>query len=306
MKNNNIITSLIVLLSLLTFNLQGQLAQDRIEDIAQIKVDRFQNILDLTPSQSAQLKKETIHLMKAQSTISGGKNITAEINKNLDKYYASLIMLKPQQLATLKLMDSLHRQSRQEAYKDLMVAYGQNSDFAVAVAAYNWNVVMPILVSYRKDLDRYITPADKAAISELRSKMIVKYNFITSIREHDASPQSETVIVSIQDEILSDIQESILPVLLSKYDERIADVRIELNKYEKRIKGDIKSIYDEYVIDNHQNQIAAESEFLGMLGISKLLKNSFLLLLDGDSRAASFKINALHLMAHGLAVTDQF
>jgi oligoendopeptidase F len=244
--------------------------------------------------------------MMAQSKVGASKNITSEISKNLDKYYGRLSTLKPQQLATLKLMDSLDRQGRREAYKDLMAAYGQNSDFAVAVAAYNWNVVMPILVSYRKDLDRYITPADKAAIHEIRSKMIAKYNFITSIRDHDSSPETEAIVATVQEEILTDIQESILPSLLVKYDDRIVDVRINLGKHEKQIKADIQNIYDEYMIDNYKNQIVAENEFLNMLGISKLLKDSFLLLMDGDSRAASFKINALHLMAHGLAITDQF
>ena len=306
MKKTILKTTAIILFSILAFHIQAQLSQNRIEDIAQIKVERFQNILDLTPSQSLQLKNETIKMMVAQSTIGSSKTISADINKNLEKYYSNLTSLKPQQLATLKLMDSLDRQNRREAYKDLMAAYGQSSEFAIAVAAYNWNVIMPILVSYRKDLDRYIFPADKAAIAELRAKMIVKYNFITSIREHDSSPQTEAIVASIQDEILSDIQDSSLPGLLKKYDERITDVRIGLNQYENQIKKDIRGIYDEYMLDNHRNQIAVEEEFLNMLGISKLLKDSFLLLLDGDSRSTSFKVNALHLMAKSLVITDQF
>jgi len=293
-------------LSVITFNVHGQLSEERIADLALIKVDRFQNILDLTLTQYTQLKKETINMFAAQGNIISSKNITMEIQKNLDMYYSKLSTLKPQQLATLKLMDSMDRQNRRDAYKDLAAAYGQNSGFAIAVAAHNWNVVMPILVSYRKDLDRYISPADRASISELRSKLIAKYNFITSIRAHDPSPQTESIIASVQDEILSDNQESNIPGLLQKYDERIVNLRLELKKHENQIKKDIQVIYEENMLENHRNQIEAEEEFISMLGISKLLKDSFLLLLDGDSRAASFKINALHIMANGSIVNDQF
>ncbi|MDF1698394.1 MAG: hypothetical protein P1U56_21265 [Saprospiraceae bacterium] len=306
MKKTKTTLVLIIFLSVCSITIFGQLSQERIEDIAQIKVERFQNILDLSPIQSSQLKKETINMMVAQSAVANNKNISAAIGKNLDKYYASLSSFKPQQLVTLKLLDSLDRQSRREAYKDLMSAYGQSSEFAVAVAAYNWNIIMPILVSYRKDLDRYISPADRAVIAELRSKMIAKYNFITSIREHEASPQTEAIVTTIQDEILTDIHESVLPRLLQKYDEHIVDIRIQLNKHEKQIKKDLQLIYEENMLDNHRNQLAAEEEFFNMLGISKLLKDSFLLLFDGDSRAASFKINTLYLMANGLAISDQF
>lgn len=306
MKKTN--TKLVILLILLicSVDIFGQLSQDRIEDIARIKVERFQNILDLTPTQSIQLKKETIKMMVAHSSVANSKNISEEIGKNLDRHYASLTSFKPQQLATLKLMDSLDRQSRREAFKDLMTIYGQSSEFAIAVATYNWNIVMPILVSYRKDLDRYISPADRAVITELRSKMIAKYNFIHSIREYNASPKTEAIVATIQDEILIEIQESALPALLQKYDEQIIEIRVKLNKHEKQINRDIQLIYEENMLDNHRSQLEAEEEFFNMLGISKLLKDSFLFLLDGDSRAASFKINTLYLMANGLAVSDQF
>ena len=229
-----------------------------------------------------------------------------QINKNLEQYYTSLTSLKPQQLATLRLMDSLDRQSRRETYKDLMLVYGQSSDFAVDVSAYNWNIAIPILVSYRKDLDRYITPADRATIAEVRAKMIAKYNFINAIREQSPSVETETIVSAVQDEILSDVQASSIPDLIKKYDERISNVRSELQVYEKQINSDVKKVYDNHMLDNHKNQLDNEVEFLNILGVSKLLRDSFFLLLDGDSRSVSFKINALHLMSNELQVTGQF
>lgn len=298
--------TLILFFMTFTVVLQGQLSQSRLNDLADIKVERFQNILDLTPSQSVQLKKETIKLLLAHGNAANGSNVVAQINKNLDVYYSSLSTLKPQQLATLKLMDSLDRQSRRESYKDLMAEYGQSSDFAVAVAAYNWNISIPILVSYRKDLDRYISPLDQAIIAEMREKMIAKYNFIVSIRENEPSEATESIVSLIQQELLAIIQESELPQLLRKYDDNLASVRAELSKYEGQSKKDIQSIYEDYMVDNYQKQISEESAFLAMLGISKLLKDSFFLLMDGDSRATSFKINAMHLMANSLSVNEQF
>ena len=296
----------IALIFMSIFSLAAQLSQSRMADIADIKVERFQNILDLTPAQSAQLKKETIKLLTAHGNVAGSKDIIGQVNKNLEQYYASLTSLKPQQLATLQLMDSLDRQSRRESYRGLMMAYGHSSEFAVSVAAYNWNVVMPILVSYRKDLDRYITAADKATIIELRSQMIAKYNFINAVREHSPSEETETLISNIEDEILNEVKESELPNLVKKYNQRIVEVRVNLKKYEDEINRDIKNIYEQFIIDNHKMQIDSENEFLGMLGITSLLRDSFFLLLDGDSRSASFKINALHLMANELQITDQF
>ena len=210
----NIITLSLIFLSI--FNLDAQLSQSRMADIADIKVERFQNILDLTSAQAAQLRKETINLFTVQGNVSTSKDIVMQINKNLEQYYASLTSLKPQQLATLRLMDSLDRQSRRETYKDLMLVYGQSSDFAVDVSAYNWNIAIPILVSYRKDLDRYITPADRATIAEVRAKMIAKYNFINAIREQSPSVETETIVSAVQDEILSDVQASSIPDLIKK------------------------------------------------------------------------------------------
>ncbi|MFT4535498.1 MAG: hypothetical protein ACJA1A_002604 [Saprospiraceae bacterium] len=306
MKNLNKIITLVFTVFVFVIQANAQLSETRMADIADIKVDRFQNILDLTPSQSNQLKKETIKLLSAHGNVAASKDIIGQINVNLERYYTSLTSFKPQQLATLQLMDSLDRQSRRESYQDLMVAYGQSSDFANSVAAYNWNVVMPILVSYRKDLDRYISPADKATIIELRSKMIAKYNFIYTVREHSPSAETEIIISSIEDEILNDIKESELPDLVKKYNERIVEVRKSLKKYEDEINTDIKNIYEQFILENHKRQIESENEFLGMLGITSLLRDSFLLLLDGDSRSNSFKINALHLMSNELQITDQF
>jgi len=291
---------ILLLICLYTLNLQAQLSETRKSDIAEIKVARFQNILDLNPIQSTQLKEQTIIMLNAQSNVSGGKNISRQVNKNLDEYYASLTSLKPQQLATLKLMDSIDREGRKGTYSDLIKAYDQSSEFAISVASYNWNIVLPILVSYRKDLDRYISPADRATISEIRVKMIEKFNFINTVRIRKPSIETEIIISAIQDEILSDIQESALPRLLKKYDDRINNVRSDLAKYEKHINIDIKEIYDEHKLSDHMNQIDNEVEFLGMLGISKLLKASFFLLMDGDSRSASFKIKAVHLMSNRL------
>lgn len=284
----------------------GQLAEDRLIDLANIKVERFQNILDLTPNQSSQMKKETIKLLKAQGNVASSKEIIAQITRNLEGYYSSLNTFKPQQLATLRLMDSLDRQSRRESYKDLMATFGQTSDFAVAVAAYNWNISIPILVSYRKDLESKISPSDRAIIFEIREKMIAKYNFIVSIRENDPTEASEDIVSMIQEEILSSIQNSKLPSLLIKYEDQISNVRSEMSKHERRIKEDIRNIYDTYMIENYQNQIIEKNEFLAMLGISKLFKDSFFLLMDGDSRAISFKMNAMHLMANSLMISDQF
>lgn len=301
---NKIFTLIFTCLSIISAN--SQLTQSRIADIADIKVERFQNILDLTPAQSSQFRKETINMLTAQGSVSNSENIADEITKNLNLYYNSLSSLKPQQLATLKLMDSMDRQSRRDTYKELMKAYGQSSEFAIEVAAYNWNVAIPILVSYRKDLDRYITPADRATIAEVRSSMIVKYNFINTVRENNPSVENEAIISAIQDEIITDINKSIIPRLLKKYDERINNVRIDLQKHEKQINSGVKKIYEKNLLNNHKNQIDREIEFLNIIGVSKLLRDSFFLLLDGDSRSASFKINALHLMSNELQITDQF
>ena len=301
---NKIFTLIFTCLSIISAN--SQLTQSRIADIADIKVERFQNILDLTPAQSSQFRKETINMLTAQGSVSNSENIADEITKNLNLYYNSLSSLKPQQLATLKLMDSMDRQSRRDTYKELMKAYGQSSEFAIEVAAYNWNVAIPILVSYRKDLDRYITPADRATIAEVRSSMIVKYNFINTVRENNPSVENEAIISAIQDEIITDINKSAIPRLLKKYDERINNVRIDLQKHEKQINSGVKKIYEKNLLNNHKNQIDREIEFLNIIGVSKLLRDSFFLLLDGDSRSASFKINALHLMSNELQITDQF
>lgn len=295
----------ILIISFIT-SVHGQLSQERLFDIAEIKVERFQNILDLTTSQAAQLKKETVKLLKAHSSIAYSKDIASQFNKNLDVYYASLTTFKPQQLATLKLMDSLDRQSRKQSYENLMTAYGHSSEFAIAVATYNWNKCVPILVSYRKDLDVHISQKDKITINQMREMMIAKYDFINNIRDINPSEESENIISHIQDEILKTIQDSELPYLLNKYEEQLTTIRSEMNKYSNQIKTEVRSIYDDHMLDNHQNQIVDENAFVAMLGISKLMRDSFFLLLDGESRSISFKINALHIMANSLMITDQF
>lgn len=287
-------------------SLTAQLSASRIAEIAEMKVDRFQNILDLSPVQATQLRKQTVVLLTNQSNVASSKDILAQISANLETYYSSLSSLAPQQLSTLRLFDSLDRAGRRDAYADLMDGYGQSSEFAVALAAYTWNVVMPILVSYRKDLDRYVSPEDQAAIAAVRDELIAKYNFMTSAREQKPSAETESIVSQIQADLLTDLQRSVIPSLLKKYDERLASVRSELKAHERKVNEDLKKIYDEYVPENAQMVMKQEADFINTLGISKLLRDAFFLLLDGDSRAASFKISALHLMANETQFVDQF
>lgn len=284
----------------------AQLSANRIADIAEMKVERFQNILDLKPAQAIQLQKETVLLLSNQASVANSTDILAQINTNLETYYKSLSTLTPQQLSTLRLFDSLDRAGRRQAYADVMEAYGQSSDFAVAIAAYNWNVVMPILVSYRKDLDRFVSPEDQATIATIRDEMIAKYNFMVSAREHRPSADTEAIVTRIQAELLSDLLQSGVPRLLQKYEDRLNNLRSELKVHEQKIHSDLTQIFNEYVPENIQSQMSKEADLIYTIGISKLLRDAFFLLMDGGSRAVSFKVNALHLMASESQVIDQF
>lgn len=284
----------------------AQLSTKRMADIADMKVERFESILDLTPSQAAQLRSETIKLLQAHSDIKVQTNIHGQVAANLEAYYAKMTSLQPQQLATLKLMDSLDRQNRKESYQDMMKAYGGNSDFALAVAAYNWDVIMPILVSYRKDLDCYMSESDRATVAEYRDKLITKYNFITALRESTETDQYEAIISNVQDDIIEELQSSPIPGLIKKYDSRIDQIRSDMAKHESKINKDVRAIYNDHMDNTQKMRVEVETELLGMIGVSRLMRDSFFILLNGDSRSESFKINALHIMANSLKVNSQF
>lgn len=287
-------------------SLQAQLSEDRIKDIADMKVKKFTNILDLTPKQAEQFRKQTAIMLLSQSEIAATKDMVSKFQSNLDSYYKTLTSLDAKQLGTLKLMDQMDRSTRRNSYIEMMESFGQTSEFGVAVASYNWNVAIPILVSFRKDLDRYISPTDQVIIADLRTQILSKYDFIIDAQQTSESKETNAIVSAIQDEIIKDINESALPLLLKKYDDKISAIRNGMKTHEIKIKTDISELYELYVGENYKSQIVSEQEFIGLLGIGKLMRDSFFLLLDGDSRTNSFKINATHLMAIGVAVNDQF
>lgn len=306
MKNIITIILIPVLLCANAVSVIAQLSEDRISDVAEIKTKRFQDILDLTKDQATQLKDETKKLMVANSKISYSKNINEQIVKNFEAYYKNLTKLKAGQLSTIKLIDALEREERKEAYESVLQAYSQSADFTEAISNYNWNIVLPILVSYRKDLDKAISVSDKALIDRARTKMLQKYELISNIRQDESYRDRKEVLEFLTKDIISDIQELGLPYLLEKYNDDIVNLRLSLSKHEKEIKQSSKDIYDQYMLDNHKSQLSAEEDFLSMIGISKMLKDSFLLLMNGDSRLESYKINALNLMITGFRVSNQF
>ena len=293
-------------ISFIFTSLSAQLSQDRIVEIADIKVDRFTNILDLTDPQKSQLRKETVKLLVAHSKLPAGVKISEHIDTQLSIYYSNLTSLKPQQLATLKIMDGLDRDSRRKSYIEIAKAYGQSSEFGIAAASYNWNIALPILVSYRKDLDRYLSPADKADLAEVRNQLLTKFNYIVMARKSEPSVETEELVVNLLEDILSDINKSVVPQLVSKYDDRLTNIRAEMSTHEAKVKKDIESLLEMYINPNVINQVRGENELLGLLGISRLMRDSFFLLIDGDSRSRSFKLYAIHNMAIGVSVNDQF
>ncbi len=307
MKNTSLKTY--ILLAFLAFQCAlglAQLSSNRLQEVADIKVERFQDILDLTPAQAKQLRAETIKLLRAQSEVIVNKDMIMQMSKNLEHYYASLTSLNSQQLSALKMLDNAERENRRETYREILDNFGHSSDFAVAVSAYNWNIVIPILVSYRKELDNHISKSDRQVIAKTRAKLLMKYELIEDLNDMAETTETDMVISAIQRDILQEIQTSDLPRLIKKYDDKIAQIRQAMSVHEQRIKRDVKSIYETHVTANFQNQIASEDELKNMLGIGKLFRDSFFLLMDGDSRQVSFDINALHLMTYNLKITDQF
>lgn len=301
----SITISLLLMMSLLPRG-QAQLSPARIDYLADVKVQRVQDMLDLHPLQAKQLKEETSKLITSQGAVATSANIISEYSKNQERYYRSLSKLTSDQVSTLRLMDELERVSRRDAYSDMLATYNQNSDFAIAVAAYNWNTIIPLLVSYRRDLEKHISKNDKATIAAVRASIIAKYDLVTDVYDQRPSAESGAILDYMSEELLTDIKESQLRGLITKYDDDMADVRRSLAVHEAKIKRDIKAICDAFLLDNQRDQLTTEQEFLEVLGIGKIWRDAFFLLMDPDSRSISFKVNATRLIVGQVLITDQF
>jgi len=294
-----------LLVILWTYSILGaaQLSEVRWTDMAAMKVERFQNILDLTAEQSVQLTDETLIILQAQGNMQYHADMLARFDENLDAYYTQLTTLKPQQLATLKVMNSLERHGRNQAYEYIVSTYQLPSALGLLMTAYQWNVIIPVLVSYRKDLETSMAREDKLYLLFMREKMINKYNFIHEMREQQPSAKTESLVSHIQQELAILVQDSGLSRLWKKYEKPIRQIQVQMQSEVGRIQNDLRMMFvahvdvaDQYPID--------EEEFISTFGFSNLMKDEFFLLLDGESRSLSFKINALYTMTKGESIAD--
>lgn len=203
----------------------------------------------------------------------------------------------PNELMIYKMIENFKLEDDREYLEELVSALSNDSLFIDAYADFQYNEVLPVLITIRMELEEVISTEDKAEITTIREEIVGLYDncLITCLaNRHDNTETlenlEELIIVALNKD-LNNSQSGLSKLLrlTRKYEDEIHSIYI---KYEPRFKHwtkKEKEIKDKYILESYNKSLADLKKRNGLSSLRHLESEAIFLLLDSYDHNVSRK-----------------
>ena len=255
-----ILLLLLTLSFVLSTPVTAQLSDETIDGLAESHADRWATYLNLSKLRKAKLKEAWKKHEKRKSVLlRTSSDISRQLQTENQTFIAELSeFVTPNELMIYKMIENFKLEDDREYLEELVSALSNDSLFIDAYADFQYNEVLPVLITIRMELEEVISTEDKAEITSIREEIVGLYDncLITCLANRHENTETlenleELIIVALNKD-LNNSQSGLSKLLrlTRKYEDEIHSIYI---KYEPRFKHwtkKEKEIKDKYILES--------------------------------------------------------